>query len=158
MLRLLLSKAQGCKDFWKHLNLSCWHSLDSSPWVLSDGYPCARVSVIYQFFLHHFVFAKLATISKRVKKLFDSCNPTLRLVVFTFSALTTPNQHQACIKHIFEQKIIQKYFLPTYLPYSFFGPSQETDKQKTLGLSLPENNSMNVKVLKYLKSWKSMFI
>ena len=29
---------------------SCWYSLDRSPWVLSDEYPCARVSVKFQFF------------------------------------------------------------------------------------------------------------
>ena len=28
-----------------------------------DEYPCARVSVIFQFFLHHFALAKLATSS-----------------------------------------------------------------------------------------------
>ena len=41
--------------------LSCWYSLESSREVLSDEYPCARVSVIFPGFLHHFVFAKLAT-------------------------------------------------------------------------------------------------
>ena len=46
--------------------LSCWYSLESSHWVLSDEYPFARVSVIFQFFLHHFVLAKLATSSIRV--------------------------------------------------------------------------------------------
>ena len=30
--------------------LSCWYSLDSSWWVLSDEYPSARVSVIFRFF------------------------------------------------------------------------------------------------------------
>ena len=39
--------------------LSSWYSLDSSHEVLSDE--CARVSVIFQFFFHHFIFAKLAT-------------------------------------------------------------------------------------------------
>ena len=45
------------------LTLSCWYSLDSSLRVLSDEYPFARVSVIFQFFLHYFVLAKLATSS-----------------------------------------------------------------------------------------------
>ena len=30
--------------------LSCWYSLESSHWVLSDEYPHARVSVIFQLF------------------------------------------------------------------------------------------------------------
>ena len=30
--------------------LSCWYSLDSSRWVLSDEYPFPRVSIIFQFF------------------------------------------------------------------------------------------------------------
>ena len=32
------------------LTLSCWYSLDSSSLVLSDEYPCARISVIFQVF------------------------------------------------------------------------------------------------------------
>ena len=49
MLRLLSSKAQGCKDFLKIIEtLSCWYSLGSSRWVLSDENPCVRVSVIFQ--------------------------------------------------------------------------------------------------------------
>ena len=47
--------------------LSCMYSLDSSRRVLSDEYPFARVSVISQVFLHHFVLVKLATSSTRVK-------------------------------------------------------------------------------------------
>ena len=35
---------------------------------LSNEYPCARVSIIFQGFLYHFVLAKLATTSIRVKK------------------------------------------------------------------------------------------
>ena len=55
------------QSFWKILIiLSCWYSLDSSPRVLSDEYPCARISIIFQCFLHHFVLAKLATSSIRV--------------------------------------------------------------------------------------------
>ena len=47
MLRLLSTKAQGRKDFQNHLlTPSCWYSLESSRWVLSDKYPCARVSII----------------------------------------------------------------------------------------------------------------
>ena len=47
--------------------LSCWYSLESSPWVLSYEYLFARVSVIFHNFFHHFVLAKLATSSIRVK-------------------------------------------------------------------------------------------
>ena len=52
-------------------SLSCWYSLDSSHWVLSDEYPFARVSVIIQVFLHNFVLAKLAISSIRVKHCFS---------------------------------------------------------------------------------------
>ena len=64
MLRLLVKavKAQGRKDLYK--TLSCRYSLDSSRWVPSDKYPCARVSG----FLHHFVLANLATSSIRVRE------------------------------------------------------------------------------------------
>ena len=44
------------------------YSYESSRWVLSDEYPFARVSVIFQVFLHHFVLDKLATSSIRVNK------------------------------------------------------------------------------------------
>ena len=47
--------------------LSCWYSLESSLLVLSDEYPFARVSVIFQLFPHQFVFTKFATSSTRVK-------------------------------------------------------------------------------------------
>ena len=36
-------KQRFLKNIW---TLSCWYSLKSSHWVLSDEYPCARVSVI----------------------------------------------------------------------------------------------------------------
>ena len=50
------------------LTLWCWHSLDSSSWVLSDECRCAKVSIIFSSFWHLFVLAKL-TISSigRVK-------------------------------------------------------------------------------------------
>ena len=48
------------------LTLSCWYSLDSSRWVLSDEYPFARFFVL---FFHHFVLAKAATTSIRVRDL-----------------------------------------------------------------------------------------
>ena len=48
------------------LTLSCWYSFESFRWVLSGEYPFARVSVIFQVFLHHFILAKLATCSIRV--------------------------------------------------------------------------------------------
>ena len=46
LLRLLPSKAQGRKDFWKTI-MSYRYFLDSSRLVLSDEYPCARGSVIF---------------------------------------------------------------------------------------------------------------
>ena len=69
VLRLHLFKAQWYKDIWKKIKtLSCWYSLDSSHWVLSDEYPLPRVAVIFPGFLHHFVLTKLATSSIRVNK------------------------------------------------------------------------------------------
>ena len=57
MLRLLSSKVQGRKVFWKPLNNVChvginWIALSLSLWLLSDEYPCARISVIFQDFWH----------------------------------------------------------------------------------------------------------
>ena len=56
--------------FENHLNPSCWYSLDSSHCILSEEYPCARVSIIFSVLLHYFVLAKLATNSLRVKAIF----------------------------------------------------------------------------------------
>ena len=42
------------------LTLSCMYLLESSCQVFSDEYQCARVSVNFQGFLHHFILAKLA--------------------------------------------------------------------------------------------------
>ena len=68
MLRLLSFKAQGRKDFGNHLTLPCWYSLESSRWVLSDEYPCARVQSFFSVsFLHHFVLAKLASSSMSMR-------------------------------------------------------------------------------------------
>ena len=53
------------KTIW---TLLCGYSLESSCWALSYEYPFARFSVIFQFFLHHFVLAKLATSSIRVNQ------------------------------------------------------------------------------------------
>ena len=47
--------------FKNHLTLSCWYSLDSIRRVLSDAYPCARVSIIFLVDSHYFTTAKLAT-------------------------------------------------------------------------------------------------
>ena len=41
-------------------------SIKSSCWVLSDEYPLARYSVIFQLFSHQFLLTKLATSSTRV--------------------------------------------------------------------------------------------
>ena len=86
MLRLLLSKAQECKDFWKsskpcHVGIH----LDSSLRVLSDEYPFAWFSVIFKFFLHYFVLVKLATSSIRVKEIMYSYCWLAPLASYTFS-------------------------------------------------------------------------
>ena len=63
-----LAQSTRTQTFLKIIKtLSCWYSLDSSRWVLSDEYPFARVSVIFQIFWHYFVLAKLAIGSIRVK-------------------------------------------------------------------------------------------
>ena len=64
MLRLLSSITQDSKDFWK-TSKPCHVG---THWkALADEYPYARVSVIFHVFLHHFVSAKLATSSIRVR-------------------------------------------------------------------------------------------
>ena len=45
------------------------YSLESSCGVISDEYPCARVSDFFLGFLHYLVLAKLATGSIRVNHL-----------------------------------------------------------------------------------------
>ena len=68
MLRLLSSKAQECKDFKTHLNPVMFYSSESSHWVRSDWYPCARVSVIFSgiFASFYLILFQLATSSMRV--------------------------------------------------------------------------------------------
>ena len=51
--------------------LSCWYSLDSSCWALSDEYPCARVSII-SVFLPHLILGTLATNSIRVNPIYTT--------------------------------------------------------------------------------------
>ena len=48
MLRLFCPKHKNAKIFDNIQTLSCWYSLESYRWVLSDEYPYARVSVIFQ--------------------------------------------------------------------------------------------------------------
>ena len=43
--------------------LSCWYSLDSSRCILSDEYPCARLSTHFSGYLYHFVLAKIQNVS-----------------------------------------------------------------------------------------------
>ena len=43
------------------------HWIDLAEYMLTEKYPCARVSVILLFFLHHFVLSKFVTSSTRVK-------------------------------------------------------------------------------------------
>ena len=47
--------------------LSCWYSLESSCWALSDEYPFAKGFNGFSGFLHNFVLANLAVSSIRVK-------------------------------------------------------------------------------------------
>ena len=68
MLRLLSSKAQGRKDPWKlpkpcHVGIH-WEALTE----FSHEYPYARVSIIFPVFLPHFVLAKLAISSIRLRR------------------------------------------------------------------------------------------
>ena len=71
MLRLLSSKAQGCKDLWKpsqpcHVGIH-WIALAEYSQMRSmyQGFNLFSVFFFF-FFLHHFVLAKLATSSIRV--------------------------------------------------------------------------------------------
>ena len=61
---LLSSKARGRKEFLKHLSPVMLVFIG----VLSDNYPCARLSVIFTF-LPHYGMATLGTTSIRVNKL-----------------------------------------------------------------------------------------
>ena len=51
------------KTIW---TLSCWYSLESSLWVLSDEYPHPRVSVFFLVFSATFMLAILTTSCIRV--------------------------------------------------------------------------------------------
>ena len=84
MLRLLSSKPQGCKNLWKpskrchvgiHLKALAEHY---------DEWPCARVLFILSGFLHHFVLAKLATSSKRIKFTDWSPRYIMKIVLILF--------------------------------------------------------------------------
>ena len=81
MLRLLTTKAQTQRFMKTISTLSCWYSMDSSRRVLSNEYllVCDRVSIMFLLFLHHFVLAKLATTSIRVRSHvdFNICQSTL---------------------------------------------------------------------------------
>ena len=75
MLRLPSRKAQGCKDFFRKNGLNPVMlvligklSLSTLIWVLYARVSVI-VSVIFQRFLHHFVLAKLATSSIKVKNI-----------------------------------------------------------------------------------------
>ena len=60
------TRVQRClKTIW---NLSCWYSLDSASWVLSDKYSCQGFSH-FSLLLHHSVVAKLATSIIRVERI-----------------------------------------------------------------------------------------
>ena len=67
MLRLPSSKAQGHKDVLKP-SKPCHVGIHLKAFTeYSDEYPYARVSVISQLFLCHFILVKLAVSSIRVK-------------------------------------------------------------------------------------------
>ena len=66
VLRLLLIKGTRMQKIVKVFStLSYWYSSESSCWILSDEYPCARVSDSFRLFSHYFVRTKLATSSIR---------------------------------------------------------------------------------------------
>ena len=72
VLRLLSSKAQGCKDFWKQ-SKPC-HVGNHGKRFAEHSHMSTHVPGLQSFsgFLHHFVLAKLATTSIRVKLPRDS--------------------------------------------------------------------------------------
>ena len=68
MLRVLSFMGEKCEKLLKTIQtLLCWYSLESSRRELSDEYPFARVSVIFQVFCIISYLAKSATSSIRVK-------------------------------------------------------------------------------------------
>ena len=86
LLSLLSSNAQERKYFWKpykpcHVG---WYSLDSPQGVLSYEYPCARVSLVFQFFLHYFELAKCATSSIRVNPFERSSSKKELTLIYPF--------------------------------------------------------------------------
>ena len=49
----VLAKAQGRNDFQNHLDPVMLAFIGEPQYVLSNGYPCSRVSVIFHVFLHN---------------------------------------------------------------------------------------------------------
>ena len=94
MLRLLWSKAHGCKDFWKpskpcHVGIH-WKA-PTEYFQMSTHVP--RFPSFFQIFLHHFVLAKLATSSKgRVKKLNGRCGEWMRELISLMSVFLEQEQ------------------------------------------------------------------
>ena len=80
MLRLLWSKAQGCKDIkkTKTWTLLCCYSLNSSHWVFLDEHPYARVSVFLFLF---FCIVKFVSFSHKRYWGSQKINLTLMLLV-----------------------------------------------------------------------------
>ena len=91
--------------------LSCWYSLDSSYWVLSNEFPDARVLLIFSPFLRHFVLAKLATRSIRVtKQRFDKNN-------IKGSCIMCFNLHFT-LDFCYQNRLLLGWYPPTPPPYS----------------------------------------
>ena len=95
--------------------MSCWYLLDSSRRVLSDEYPCASVSVVFQVFLHHFVLANLATSSIGVKVLdlseqswseYPDCSkPLLQYMSYNGDLHTASNKFSSDIEYTTHKSI-----------------------------------------------------
>ena len=84
--------------------MSCWYSLDNPRWVLSFEYPFARVSVIFQFFLQHFVLAKLATSSIRVNiyklEWVNVCGPRVCPSIWRHCVVPQPPPPWPCVHRL----------------------------------------------------------
>ena len=146
--------------------MSSWYSLESSRWVLSDGHQCAKVSIHFWASLHHFVLAKLATTSMRVKvpsdlKRFENktsskpwktaiASPIFSSMILVIAPLSWLHYWYTCLRHAC--KIIQRTFPKFwYLKLSALGIAItkpisrfDAEQHKHVSESITSNQAKNV--------------
>ena len=99
------------------LTLSCWFSLESSHWVLSDEYPFAMVSVISQLFV--ILLTKLATSSERVKGSL-TCMPHKGIHVHMCRYIFMWTQVCVCLLSITHRISCADWLIKCHFPFCFF--------------------------------------